>query len=115
MAYSTRDVVQSMQAISNVALGELRVDGGATSNDWLMQYQADVLGVPVGRPKNLEATAIGAAGLAGLAVGVWRSPDEFAASREYKWFRPADNRDIEYIGWRRAVDATLHWAKSSDS
>jgi glycerol kinase len=80
-----------------------------------MQFQADMLGVSVGRPKHLEATALGAAGLAGLAVGVWNTPQEFAASREYKWFRPGDNRDTDYKGWRRAVDTALNWAHSADS
>jgi glycerol kinase len=115
MAYSTRDVVQAMLATSGVALGELRVDGGATANDWLMQYQADVLGVAVGRPKHLEATALGAAGLAGLAVGVWDAPSEYAASREYRWFQPGSVKDDEYVGWRRAVDTALYWAGSEVS
>jgi glycerol kinase len=115
MAYSTRDVVKSMQTTSNVTLAELRVDGGATSNDWLMQYQADVLGVSVGRPRHLEATALGAAGLAGLAVGIWSSPEDYAARREYTWFRPGEARDSEYRGWRRAVETALYWARAEDS
>jgi glycerol kinase len=115
MAYSTRDVVQSMLETSGVALGELRVDGGATANDWLMQYQADVLGVTVGRPTHLETTALGAAGLAGLAVGLWDSPADFAASREHEWFTPGETRDDEYNGWRRAVDTALYWADSGIS
>jgi glycerol kinase len=115
MAYSTRDVVAAMQATSNVHLGELRVDGGAVANDWLMQYQADVLGVPVGRPEHVEATALGAAGLAGLAVGVWESPEEYATSREYKWFQPGVERENEYVEWRKAVGTALHWADSNNS
>ncbi|HYW07561.1 MAG TPA: glycerol kinase GlpK, partial [Longimicrobium sp.] len=81
MAYSTHDVVRAMQGDAGVSLPELRVDGGATANDWLMQFQADVLGVPVRRPLMVEMTARGAAGLAGLAAGVWRTPEEFAAAR----------------------------------
>lgn len=115
MAYSTRDVVTAMQATSNVQLGELRVDGGAVANDWLMQYQADVLGVPVGRPQHVEATALGAAGLAGLAVGVWESPEEYAKSREYRWFQPGDARESEYVEWRKAVGTALYWAGSDNS
>ena len=91
-------------------LGELRTAGGAAANDWLMQYQADVLDVPVGRSHQVEATALGAAGLAGLAVGVWRSPEEFAENRNYGWFQPGENRDREYAEWRRAVETALFWA-----
>jgi glycerol kinase len=115
MAYSTKDLVTAMQATSNVQLGELRVDGGAVANDWLMQYQADVLGVPVGRPEHLETTALGAAGLAGLAVGVWESPEEYAASREYRWFQPGEARDSEYVEWQKAVGTALYWADSDNS
>ena len=115
MAYSTKDVIRSMQEASNVELGELRVDGGAAANDWLMQFQADVLGVPVGRPDYVETTALGAAGLAGLAVGVWQTPEEFAGSRTYRWFEPGERRDDEYAEWRRAVETALFWAESHDS
>ncbi len=110
MGYSTRDVVQAMESASGVNLGELRAAGGAAANDWLMQYQADVLNVPVGRSHQVEATALGAAGLAGLAVGLWRSPEEFAQNRNYGWFQPGENRDREYAEWRRAVDTALFWA-----
>ncbi len=112
MAYSTKDVAGAMENCSKVPLAELRVDGGASANDWLMQFQADVLNAPVGRPDLVETTALGAAGLAGLATGLWRSPEEFAESRAYTWFRPGTVRDVEYRGWRRAVDGTLHWAES---
>jgi glycerol kinase len=112
MAYSTKDVVLAMEAASGVNLSELRTAGGATANDWLMQFQADVLGVPVGRPDQLETTALGAAGLAGLAVGLWRSPEEFAESRKYQWFQPRVNRDRDYAEWRRAVGSVLFLADS---
>ena len=101
-----------MEAASKVKLGELRTAGGVSANDWLMQFQADVLGVPVGRPHQLETTALGAAGLAGLAVGVWQSPEEFAESRRYQWFQPGETRDLEYAEWRRAVGSALFWADS---
>ena len=114
MAYSTADVVEAMQADAGVALPELRVDGGATANDWLMQYQADVLGVPVRRPAMLEVTARGAAGLAGLATGFWRTPEELDAARpDETVFNPAagDSARGEWQrGWRRAVGAVRAWA-----
>ena len=113
MAYGTRDVVDAMADASGVRLSELKTDGGAAANDWLMQFQADVLGVSVARPDVVETTALGAAGLAGLATGVWKTPEEFAASRQYARFDPAATLDDGYVGWRRAVDAALHWARSA--
>jgi glycerol kinase len=119
MAYSTADVVEAMQADAGVTLPELRVDGGATSNDWLMQYQADVLGVPVRRPLMVEMTARGAAGLAGLATGVWRTPEELAAARpEETVFTPVAGdaaRGEWQRGWRRAVGAVRAWATEEQS
>ncbi|MCH7776087.1 MAG: glycerol kinase, partial [Gemmatimonadetes bacterium] len=112
MAYGTRDVAQAMTEASGIELKVMKVDGGAAANDWLMQYQADVLGVKVARPDLVETTALGVAGLAGLATGVWRSPEQFAASRTYRYFEPAAGRDGEYRGWQRAVDAALHWARN---
>ncbi len=112
MAYSTADVV-SMVRDQGVALDRLRVDGGATSNDWLMAFQADVLQVPVERPAMVETTALGAAGLAGLAAGVWKSPDDFLAASDFTTFAPQRSRDevaAAYAGWQRAVRATLAWA-----
>ena len=111
MAFSTRDVVEAMATSSGVRLAELKTDGGAAANDWLMQFQADVLGVTVARPDMVETTALGAAGLAGLAAGVWKSPDDFAASRQYARFNPGADRAESYRGWQRAVDTTLHWAR----
>ena len=114
MAYSTADVVEAMQADAGVTLAELRVDGGATENDWLMQFQADVLGVAVRRPAVVEVTARGAAGLAGLATGVWSTPEEFHAARpEETVFTPAAGdaaRGNWQRGWRRAVSAACAWA-----
>ncbi len=92
----------------------LRVDGGAAANDWLMQFQADVLGIPVERPDLVETTALGAAGLAGIALGVWNSPAEFLAGRRFTRFEPvmsAGERRERLAGWRRAVGAALAWAR----
>ncbi|MBI4500188.1 MAG: glycerol kinase GlpK [Gemmatimonadetes bacterium] len=111
MAFSTRDVVDAMAAVSQTSLSELRIDGGAAANDWLMQFQADVLGVPVARPDLVETTAFGAAGLAGLAVGVWKSGEDFAAGRKYSRFPPKAATDGAYRNWRRAVDTALFWAR----
>lgn len=111
MAFGTRDVAAAMGDAAGIGLVDLKVDGGAAANDWLMRYQADLLGVPVSRPDVVETTALGAAGLAGLATGVWSSPEEFAASRSYTAFQPATGRDAEYADWQRAVRAALHWAR----
>jgi glycerol kinase len=115
MAYATRDVAEAMEADARVRLAELRVDGGAAANDWLMQFQADVLGVPVRRPEMVEMTARGAAGLAGLATGFWDGPEAFhAARRGETLFSPAaDDRDRATLlgGWRRALAAATAWAE----
>jgi glycerol kinase len=107
LAYQTRDVVDVMNMDSGVTITELRVDGGAAANDFLMQFQADLLGVPVDRPAVVETTASGAAFLAGLAVGVWKSPDELASvRRRERLFEPrmgADERESLYAGWKAAV------------
>jgi glycerol kinase len=113
MAFSTRDVAERMAAASGVELEELKADGGAASNDWLMQFQADALDVPVARPDVVETTALGAAGLAGLATGVWPDAESFSRSRSYRWFHPGRNLNAGYAEWRRAVDAALHWARSA--
>jgi glycerol kinase len=111
MAFGTRDMTDAMRRASGVGLESFKADGGAAENDWLMQYQADVLGTPVARPDVVETTAMGAAGLAGLAVGEWSSAEEFVASRSYEWFSPRLRREEEYAGWGRAVSAALHWAR----
>jgi glycerol kinase len=109
MAYSTSDVVKAMEADSGVLLRELRVDGGAAANDWLMQFQASILGVPVRRPQLVETTALGAAGLAGLSAGVWTDPGDFLqAGGESRRFEPElgePSRDALLEGWHRAVEA----------
>lgn len=112
MCWSTADVVDAVRA-AGVTVDRLRVDGGATANDWLMQRQADVLGISVERPAMLETTALGAAGLAGISGGVWSSPDEFLAARSFTRFTPAAGAGLaaERAEWQRAVRATLGWAR----
>ena len=115
MAYGTRDVVDTMSTHGLGAPNRLRVDGGAAANDWLMQFQADQLAVPVERPDIVETTALGAGGLAGLAAGVWSNPAEFLAGRTFTRFEPrTDGAAAAHLaGWRRAVRATLSWARDS--
>ena len=95
---------------------EVRVDGGAARNDLLMQFQADLLGVPVVRPKVTETTALGAAYLAGLAVGYWRDEAELAAQwQAERLFEPVmaeEQRAAMFADWHRAIQRTLGWAKS---
>jgi glycerol kinase len=115
MAYSTLDVAKAMEADSGVDLAELRVDGGAAANDWLMQFQADILAAPVHRPAVIETTAYGAAGLAGLACGFWKSPEEFLSARgEETVFQPrmaAADRAVQIKGWKRALATARNWAE----
>jgi len=119
MAYATHDVAQAMQADSGTTLRALRVDGGAAENDWLMQFQADVLEIPVRRPEMVEMTAFGAAGLAGLALGVWRTPEEFLAARPGTTdFVPSADparRGAWLEGWRRALGAARAWAHREEN
>jgi len=107
IAYQTRDIVDVMKQESGIAMSELRVDGGASSNDFLMQFQADILGVAVDRPDLIETTAAGCAALAGLAVGVWSSPEELNRARGRDClFEPAmseSRREQLYAGWKQAV------------
>lgn len=117
MTYSTRDVLGIMSKKANMNFEKLRVDGGASANEWMMQYQADVLGVPVERPEILDTTALGAAGLAGLATGVWQSGAEFLGARSLSRWDPSPEgtraAQQAYGGWRRAVRAALSWARDS--
>ena len=112
LAYQTRDVLSAMQKDAGIALSTLRVDGGATANNLLMQFQADVLGVPVERPALLESTALGAAYLAGLAVGFY-TKGGLAQNRHIdRTFAPAmtpDTREALYAGWQKAVGRTRGW------
>jgi glycerol kinase len=107
VAFQTRDVADAMAADAGGPLHELRVDGGAAANDFLMQFQADLLGVPVARPALVETTAVGAAQLAGLAVGFWRTPRELEAmrrkGRRFRPHMPAERREALYRDWHEAV------------
>ena len=113
MAYQTRDVLEAMTADSKITLKTLRVDGGAVANNLLMQFQADILGVPVQRPKVAETTALGAAYLAGLAVGFWQDQQEVAAywalDRTFEPQMSVDQREKLYNDWKRAVERSQHW------
>ena len=115
IAYQTADVLRAMEADANVRLTELRVDGGAARNDMLMQFQADVLGVPVVRPRVTETTALGAAYLAGLAVGHWKDSGEIASQWQVdRKFEPAMERDRAQAlmaGWHKAVERAKGWAE----
>jgi glycerol kinase len=113
MAFSTKDVLDAMLADAKLKLSNLLVDGGAAANDWLMQFQADVLDVTVARPDLVETTALGAAGLAGLGAGLWKSADEFLAGRLFTKFAPGAGRravQARAAEWHRAVETALHWA-----
>jgi glycerol kinase len=113
IAYQSRDLVECLAADAGVGPSVLRVDGGASANDFLMQFQADVLGIPVRRPACLEVTALGAAALAGLATGFWSNRSELEdavrAGRIFEPRMPRDRRDALYAGWRRAVLRALAW------
>lgn len=115
MAYQTRDVLQVMQEEANLALTTLKVDGGAAANAMLLQFQADLLGVPVRRPVVAETTALGAAYLAGLAVGYWDGLDDvrrnWALDREFAPERSRMEMDHLYAGWTKAVGRSLAWAE----
>ncbi len=115
MAFSSAELLEAMAAEETLDVPALRVDGGAAANDWLMQFQAEVLGIPVERPDMVETTALGAAGLAGIALGVWSGPSEFLAGRRFRRFEPttseAERRELRR-GWARAVAAALAWARA---
>ena len=114
MAYQTRDVLEAMHVDSPAHVSSLRVDGGATANKWLMQFQADILHTPVLCPKVQETTALGAAYFAGLAVGVWSSLEELrrlnSTDRQFLPNLPAEERDALYARWQRAVTRSRDWA-----
>ena len=115
MAYQVNDVLSAMEADSSIALSALKVDGGAAANNYLMQSQADICGAPVLRPKCVETTAMGAAYLAGLAVGYWADTDEirqnWAVERTFHPEISKDNRAKRIKGWKKAVRCAEGWAK----
>ena len=117
VAYLTRDVSDAMEKESRVKLRDLRVDGGATRNDFLMQFQADILGKRVVRPTNTETTALGAAFAAGLAVGYWTNKTELSKiwhpDRVYEPEMKPGERERLYEKWRAAVERSLGWAKTT--
>lgn len=118
IAYQTRDVIDAMQADSGIKLSALRVDGGAVANNFLMQFQSDVLDVAVHRPQVTEVTALGAAYLAGLAVGFWGGLDELAGKavidRSFEPHHDEEKRNQRYRGWKRAVKCAQSWAEMHD-
>ena len=113
MAYQTREVLEAMEADSGVKLTELKVDGGAVVNNDLMQFQADILGVAVERPQVSETTALGAAYLAGLAVGFWKDTNDvtsnWALDRRFEPQMDDAKREKLYAGWKKAVQRALDW------
>jgi glycerol kinase len=113
IAFQTRDVLEAMQQDSGVALAALKVDGGASANDLLMQFQADLLGVPVRRPVVQETTALGAAYLAGLAVGFWKDQSDitrnWALQREFTTAAVRNDVELRYAKWKNAVGRSLDW------
>jgi glycerol kinase len=117
IAYQSRDVLEAMAADAKMPLRALKVDGGAVANDFLCQFQADVLDAAVVRPRVIETTALGAAFLAGLGAGLWRSLDALAARQAIdRTFTPdmdPDTRARRYDGWRRAVERARHWEKET--
>jgi glycerol kinase len=119
IAFQSAEVLDAMERDAGQPLRELRVDGGAAGNNLLLQFQADILGVPVIRPRITETTALGAACLAGLAVGFWRDEEELASlwqsEHRFEPAMPADRRAALMAGWRKAVQRTLRWAEEERS
>ncbi len=115
IAYETRDVLEAMEDDSGISLQKLRVDGGAVVNNFLMQFQSDILNVNVERPAVTETTALGVAYLAGLAVGFWKSKqdimDRWKVERTFLPSMEKDRREALYRGWKKAVNRSLNWDK----
>jgi glycerol kinase len=114
-AFQTREVLEAMNQDAGVALKALKVDGGMVYNETLMQFQADILGVPVIRPAVAETTALGAAYAAGLAVGFWRALDDlranWVAAREWQPRMSETQRETQYHYWQKAVTRTFDWVE----
>ncbi len=115
VAYQTMDVINAMQADANIEVKELRVDGGATANNLLMQFQSDILNTKVIRPKITETTALGAAYLAGLAVGYWKNMDDISnqwqIEKTFESRMPSSQKDSLIKGWKRAIKAAQVWSE----
>lgn len=116
ICYQTRDVLEAMQDDSGIDLQALKVDGGAVANNFLMQFQSDILGVPVHRPEVIETTALGAAYLAGLAVDFWESKEEIAkkwnVDRVFEYEMEEEKKNSLYGGWKKAVSKALKWEEA---
>jgi glycerol kinase len=117
MCYQTRDAVEAMQADSGEKIPTFKADGGAAANRWMMQFQADILGVPVEVPETLETTALGAAYLAGLATGFWQDQDELKTRwrlrRRYEPQMGEEERERLYGRWQEAVARSKDWAQEA--
>lgn len=118
IAYQTKDVINVMQQDSNIKVKDLKVDGGASSNNFLMQFQSDILDINIDRPEIIETTALGAAYLAGLAVGFYKSKEEITSKwkigKEFKPTMEDKTREKLYKGWKKAVSRSLQWAKEDE-
>ena len=118
MAYQVYDQIEAMQQDSGIALKKLKVDGGASANNFLMQFQSDLLGSELVRPQCIETTGLGAAYLAGLAVGYWKDRDEirenWKAERDFAPVMPEEERKKLIKGWKRAVRCALAWAQEDE-
>ena len=119
LAYQVNDVLVAMKADSGIDLAALKVDGGASANDFLMQTQADIIDAPVNRPKCVETTAMGAAYLAGLAVGYWSSKEEvlqnWAIDQTFKPEITEEERNKRIRGWEKAVKYAYGWARDEEN
>lgn len=118
LAYQSKDVIEAMQEDAKIPLAYLRVDGGASANNFLMQFQADMLNTEVHRPRTLETTSLGAAYLAGLAVGYWKDLDEisedFSIDRTFKPQMSQEKRDKNYKYWKKAIERSMDWLDKED-
>jgi glycerol kinase len=115
IAFQTKDVLNAMEEDAGIKINSLMVDGGATANNYLMQFQSDILGIDVDRPEITESTALGAAFLAGLKAGIWNLEDLKRVRKTETRFQPKleqSTRDLLYIHWKKAVERTFNWAKS---
>ena len=116
ITYQVRDVVEAMSNEANLNIPILRVDGGGTSNSFLMQFQADILGIPIQKAEIAEITALGSAYLAGLAIGIWEDATQIAknwrASKIYEPNMSLDQRENLYSGWKKAVDRAKEWIQN---
>lgn len=118
LAYQSKDVIEAMQEDAKIPLAYLRVDGGASANNFLMQFQADMLNTEVHRPRTLETTSLGSAYLAGLAVGYWKDLDEisedFSIDRTFKPQMSQEKRDKNYKYWKKAIERSMDWLDKED-